>query len=131
MGAPTPERAMRGTAPLAAAFEEALVALRRETRVVGAMLVSRDGLPVLNECPGVAQPEAFGAMHAAALGAAEVALRGAAAGCVSLVAQVGAQRFVSRGLTDDLFVVAMVGDDCACATVFAWMDRLAERLQNS
>lgn len=121
----------RGTAhPLAVAFGEALDDLRREARVTGAMLVTRDGLPLLNAAPEIAQPEAFGAMHAAALGAAELALSGVAPSCVSLVAHMAEQRFVSRGLTDELFAVAMVDDACDCQVVFAWMDTLAARLRD-
>lgn len=114
------------TALSARTFESAVADLARRQPVEGAMLASRDGLLVANALPSLPAPEVFCAMHAAALGAAEMSLRGIDGRGVSLIAEVGGRRFVSRAISASLFVVALVGMEADCHAVFDWMDRLGE-----
>lgn len=114
--------------PVARAFESSCAELARHQPIVGAMLASRDGLLIANASLAVPQPEVFCAMHAAALGAAEMALHDIHGSGVSLIADVGDRRFVSRAITGSLFVVAMIGPGADCHAVFRWMDELGARL---
>lgn len=109
-----------------AAFREGLEELRKTSDVRGALLVSRDGLTVVNACPEIEDPDLFSAMQATALGAAEVALaRVGPRAEVTVVADMNGYRFVSRALDEALLVVAMLPTASDCKPVLAWMDRLA------
>lgn len=108
-------------------FEGALEAERPEG-LVGALLVSRHGAPlaVLADIPEV---EAFCAMHATALGAAEVAFaRLGVHTDVSLIAETDGRRFVSRAVNASMFAVAVVDDTADCHAVLGWMSSLQARL---
>jgi predicted regulator of Ras-like GTPase activity (Roadblock/LC7/MglB family) len=110
-------------------FERACHDIEARGVVEGALLISRDGFPLAGRAPGVDDPDVFAAMHATALGAAEVALAGlGAAYGVTVVAEHGDRKFVSRGVTPSLFVVACVRGRADCAEILAWMDGLAEEL---
>jgi predicted regulator of Ras-like GTPase activity (Roadblock/LC7/MglB family) len=110
-------------------FESAVQELRGRGLVEGAMLVSRDGFPLAGDCPGLGDREVFSAMHATALGAAQIALQatGSAAG-VSLLAKLEGRRFVSQVITDHFFVVALLTRGTDCQDILAWMDGLRESL---
>ena len=110
------------------AFKREVEELGRAHGVEGAVLASRDGLLLVNAFPSLPQPEVFCAMHAAALGAAEMALRGIDGAGVSLIADVGERRFVSRAVNESLFVVVSVAADADCHSIAAWMDGLGRRM---
>lgn len=113
----------------AAAFRAGIEELRRGSDLQGALLVSRDGLTIVNACPSIDDPDLFSAMQATALGAAEVALaRLGPRAQVTVVADMNGHRFVSRALNDALMVVAMVPTGSDCKGVLTWMDDLARTL---
>ena len=127
---PSPVRGMetRTAHPVAYAFEKAVAELKRDRAIEGAILASRDGLLVANAWLPVPSPEVFCAMHAAALGAAELALRDGNTDGVSLIADVAGKRFVSHAISRELFVVAMVPPSTDCHAVFDWMGGLRARI---
>src|SRR5687767_10446551 len=90
-------------------FERARQELEAQGLIEGALLISRDGFPLAGRAPGAENIEVFAAMHATALGAAEIALSGIGSSYgVTLVAEREGRKFVSRALTPSLFVVACV-----------------------
>lgn len=62
-------------ATLGERFERAVAALAATGVIESALLASRDGFPIAGRCTGVTNVEMFAAMHATALGAAEIAAR--------------------------------------------------------
>ena len=108
---------------------EAAVAERGLEQLEGALLVSRHGVPLAGSCPGVKDVDAFAAMHATALGAAEVAFSDDGGHAVlSLVAEMDGRRFVSHSLRGSMFVVAVVRPGADCTDILAWMGGLADEL---
>lgn len=67
-------------------------------------------------------------MHATALGAAEIAFDQASASGIMLIAEHGGRRFLSRGLTKGLFVVAALSASADHHAVAAAFDSLADRM---
>lgn len=109
-------------------FEQAAAA-QGANDLEGALLVSRHGVPLAGSCPGVKDVEAFAAMHATALGAAEVAFSsGSGHAELSLIAEMDGRRFVSHSLHGSMFVVAVVRPGADCAAVLDWMRGLAHEL---
>lgn len=115
--------------PVRRLFQRAWDDAQRTGSVRGALLATRDGFLVCADCPDVGDLEVFAAMHATALGAAELALhRVGAQKHVTLLAESGGDRFVSRGVTDELFVVAIMDRSKDCGPVIAWIDSLGGQL---
>ena len=110
-------------------FDEA-VARQLDTHLEGALLVSRHGVPLAGSCPGVSDVEAFAAMHATALGAAEVAFSTEGGHTeLSLIAEMNGRRFVSHSLHGSMFVVAVVRPGADCRSILGWMGTLIDDLR--
>lgn len=108
-------------------FEEAVDDARRYG-VQGALLVSRHGVPIAGTAD-LPDPDAFAAMHATALGAAEVAFaRMGLHTDVGLIAETEGRRFVSRAVDGSMFAVALVSIEADCRDVLDWMATLHARL---
>ena len=109
-------------------FEHAVHEARPQG-LVGALLVSRHGSPIAVAAE-LDDVEGFCAMHATALGAAEVAFARLGVHTeVSLVAETDGRRFVSRGVNSTMFAVAVVDDSADCRSVLDWMASLEARFR--
>lgn len=103
--------------------ESSLSKLLEHPGIQGAVLASRDGLALVVRCPGISSPEVFCAMHAAALGAAEMAMEaGGPLPSVGLVVELGPRRFLSRAVTEDLIVIVLTDATCDWQSAFHAMD---------
>ena len=109
-------------APPLSAAERARVTLDdllRRPGVLGALLVTRDGLPVMHAGASFGNVETFSAMQATALGAAEMALDGMqGARAMGIVIDLGERRVLSRGVTPDLVMVLMIDRDASWEDAF-------------
>lgn len=101
-------------------LEEALDKLVTEPGLVGALLVSRDGFPIVNRFARVLAAETFSAMSATFVGAAEAALAEAGmAGTARFVIEVGEERLVALGATGELLLVVIAKTSSPLDTVVA------------
>lgn len=89
--------------------EELLDALLAQPGIRGAMLLSRDGFPVLARSTQITAPDTFAAMQAASLGAAELAYEGVGGAThLTLMVDLGPWRFLTRGAGDSYILVAQM-----------------------
>lgn len=90
------------------ALRGVLESISTERDVVGAALVSRDGIPVLDYFKRPLHKETFSAMSATLLGAAEVALAEVNAGPpLRIVAEAADLKMVIVGVKPDLILVVL------------------------
>lgn len=89
-----------------ARIESALEELAKEKGILGASLVSRDGLPIRGAGKLELGRETFSAMTATVMGAAEIALSELDGGkCHHLVAQTDRLKLIIVGATRDILLV--------------------------
>jgi predicted regulator of Ras-like GTPase activity (Roadblock/LC7/MglB family) len=115
---------MRGDAQ--AAIDELVSSLK----LVGAGLVSRDGLPVLLRFSRPIQEDTFSAMSAALLGAAEAALQELAEERpASALVETAGLRFAVAGLDDSNLLVAVAPAGVDAAKLRSGVEKAQERLR--
>ena len=113
------------TRPTREATEAAVRALAERPSVAGAILGSRDGIPLVAVWPRMADVERFVAMQAAALGAAELAAQPEGDGSVTLIVEMGRWRYVARGIGPEAFIVVLTDASCSIDDTFGWLRAFA------
>lgn len=111
-------------------MREVLEDLSKAKGVLGATLVTRDGICILNAQPGIPTPEIFSAMTAALVGAAETAFTqvdGAQVDHISVDA--GAHRLIAIGATNEVLLVVLSQTAAPMADVLASSKKAANELR--
>lgn len=110
-------------------LESLLEELAKEKGVLGAALISRDGLAVRAAGKISLSRETFSAMTATFMGAAEIALAELDGGKMqSIVASTDRMKLVVVGATRDILLVASIALDAAHEPLVAKLESAAQRV---
>lgn len=108
----------------------ALSTLVREKGILGATLITRDGLCVINGEDRILSPETFSAMTATLMGAAETALRGIGdAGSLCVTAETASAKMVAVGAGDEMLLVIVGHATTPTAALVAKANHAAQSLR--
>lgn len=100
--------------------------LAAQPGIVGAALVSRDGLPVLDASKRPINTETFSAMSATVMGAAEAALSELAENrVVRIVADADRMRLVLVGVTDEFLLVTIAEQNADLSALVKKVEKAA------
>ena len=110
-------------------FEEPLKALASQKGMIGAVLLTRDGLCVMSQCPSLASPETFSAMTAAVVGAAETALiELGSTRTPRIIVEGEKHRLVAVAVTDELLLVGIAGRETRVEDIASKLESAAANL---
>ncbi|MHB8605340.1 MAG: roadblock/LC7 domain-containing protein [Thermoplasmatota archaeon] len=110
-------------------LQEALDKLAAQPGLHGALLISRDGFPLIGRSPRLPNPETFSAMSAALLGAAEASINEIGGGETRRVLiETRTDRLIAIGLTDELLLVVLGAASHPLEKAFAVVEAAATDL---
>jgi predicted regulator of Ras-like GTPase activity (Roadblock/LC7/MglB family) len=110
-------------------LEALLQELAKEPGLLGAALVSRDGLAVQAAGSLALARETFSAMSATFMGAAEIALSELGDGKMrSIVASTDRMKLITIGATRDLLLVACAASDTSAETLLPRLEAAAKNV---
>jgi predicted regulator of Ras-like GTPase activity (Roadblock/LC7/MglB family) len=111
-------------------MRELLAKATQQEGIVGASLITRDGLSVMNTNESVGAPETFSAMSAALMGAAETAFYElGGSGEIRVTAEAEKHKMVALGASRDMLLVVVGNRGTDTRTLLGHAENIATKLR--